>query len=198
MLPGATSDSHRTPVAPQSLYLAQLKARLGEQALKNIGYNSAEIGDVPVAVSHAHAAPNVDKELGPDLAIDRPVTTTNFGKVNRQFAGWNAIDGDDKTYWKANGADLPARLEFDTEGALDINTIDLGEALDHADAVQAYTVEGFTDNAWKVLGEGTTIGEGKVHRFPKTTVWKIRLTITKAKDYAAIRKLGIHHARSAS
>lgn len=33
-----TIDSHGTHVAPQSLYLAQLKERLGEEALKNIGY----------------------------------------------------------------------------------------------------------------------------------------------------------------
>ena len=34
----ATIESAGTPVKPQSLYLAQLKERLGEQALKNIGY----------------------------------------------------------------------------------------------------------------------------------------------------------------
>lgn len=38
MLPEGTVDSHGTPVAPQSLYLAQLAERLGPQALKNIGY----------------------------------------------------------------------------------------------------------------------------------------------------------------
>ena len=43
MLPEATVDSHGTPVAPSSLYLAQLKERLGAQALRNIGYTSAEI-----------------------------------------------------------------------------------------------------------------------------------------------------------
>lgn len=37
-LPGGTIDSHGIPVTPVSLYLAQLKERLGEQALKNIGY----------------------------------------------------------------------------------------------------------------------------------------------------------------
>jgi len=31
-------DSHGTPVAPSSLYLAQLAERLGPQAVKNIGY----------------------------------------------------------------------------------------------------------------------------------------------------------------
>jgi hypothetical protein len=37
-LPGGTLDSHGIRVTPVSLYLAQLKERLGEQALKNIGY----------------------------------------------------------------------------------------------------------------------------------------------------------------
>jgi hypothetical protein len=37
-LPEAIIDSHGSPVAPQSLYLAQLAERLGPQAVKNIGY----------------------------------------------------------------------------------------------------------------------------------------------------------------
>ena len=44
-LPQATIDSPGKPVTPASLYLAQLEARLGKQALKNIGYGDAnEIG----------------------------------------------------------------------------------------------------------------------------------------------------------
>ena len=38
MLPQGIIDSQETPVAPASLYLEQLKERLGPQALKNIGY----------------------------------------------------------------------------------------------------------------------------------------------------------------
>ena len=43
MLAEATVDSHGTPVAPSSLYLAQLEERLGRQALKSIGYDTAEV-----------------------------------------------------------------------------------------------------------------------------------------------------------
>ncbi len=35
-------ESHGTHVAPRSLYLTQLRERLGEQAVKNIGYNNVE------------------------------------------------------------------------------------------------------------------------------------------------------------
>ena len=38
MLPQGIVDSNNTPVAPASLYLAQLRERLGAQALANIGY----------------------------------------------------------------------------------------------------------------------------------------------------------------
>jgi hypothetical protein len=38
MLPEGIYDSHGIPVAPVSLYLSQLKERLGKQALVNIGY----------------------------------------------------------------------------------------------------------------------------------------------------------------
>ncbi|WP_294618465.1 hypothetical protein [uncultured Bacteroides sp.] len=37
-LPVGIFDAHNTPVTPQSLYLAQLKERMGETALQNIGY----------------------------------------------------------------------------------------------------------------------------------------------------------------
>lgn len=37
-LPEGYYDAHDTPVAPASLYLAQLSERLGKQAVKNIGY----------------------------------------------------------------------------------------------------------------------------------------------------------------
>ena len=42
-LPEATVDAYGTPVSPASLYLAQLEQRLGRQALKDIGYDTAEI-----------------------------------------------------------------------------------------------------------------------------------------------------------
>ncbi len=41
-LPSALIESQGKPVKPESLYLAQLAERLGPDALKNIGYSSAD------------------------------------------------------------------------------------------------------------------------------------------------------------
>jgi hypothetical protein len=40
-IPSETFESPGMPVSPESLYLAQLRERLGEKALENIGYVSA-------------------------------------------------------------------------------------------------------------------------------------------------------------
>jgi hypothetical protein len=38
LLPEGVYDAHGTPVAPASLYLSQLRERLGAAAVKNLGY----------------------------------------------------------------------------------------------------------------------------------------------------------------
>ena len=110
----------------------------------------------------------------------------------REFAGWQALDSDDKTYWATDDGIKTATLELDTEGSIDINALELSEAIGLTGQVHGYKVEGFVDSAWKTLSEGTTIGERKVDRFPRVTVWKVRLTILEAEPYSAISKLGLY------
>jgi hypothetical protein len=200
MLAGPTEDSPGKPVAPRSLYLTQLAERLGEQALKNIGYAStdpASAKDPGVApASRRHSEKTAGKDagvsLGENLAIDRPVLTSNVRGNNREVAGWQALDDDEKTYWATDDGVAPVRLELDTEGALEINAIELGEAAGMTGRVQAYKVEGFTESAWKLLAQGTTIGERAVHRFPSVTVWKVRLTIEKAVPSVALQRFALY------
>ena len=85
-------------------------------------------------------------------------------------------------------------LEVDLEGPVQINAAAIGEAIGHESNVQEYKIEGQVDSDWKVLAQGTTISEQKIDRFPKVTVWKVRLTILKAQPYAAIRKFGLYFA----
>lgn len=57
-LPAGIFDAHNTTVAPQSLYLAQLKERLGETALQNIGYGQAVQQSAPKGSEGKSNAPN--------------------------------------------------------------------------------------------------------------------------------------------
>lgn len=188
-----TFDSYGTPVLPQSLYLAQLKERLGKQALKNIGYSS----DTKKALAEKKLqklpllSVEFDKGLGRDLALHRPVNTSNVRENKLEFGGEKAIDGNPKTYWATDNGVTAANLDVDTEGPLDINAVEIREpaGLHH---VLKYEVEGFVNSKWKLLSQGTTIGIRKVDKFPKVTVWKVRLNIIKADGYVAIRKFGFY------
>ncbi len=192
LLPVGTFDAPGEHVEPQSLYLTQLKERLGPKALENIGYPaSAEIPAPGSIQLRQPARGHRDKALGWDFAEDQPVNASNVRGGKREFAGGMAVDGDDKTYWATDDGSA-ATLELDMDGPTEINALELAEPDGLAGQVKEYRVEGQVDSDWKLLSQGTQIGAHKVDHFPKVTVWKIRLTISKAEPYTAISKFGLY------
>ncbi|WP_175403982.1 discoidin domain-containing protein [Mucilaginibacter sp. PPCGB 2223] len=190
--PEGTFDSHNKPVAIQSLYLAQLKERLGMQALKNIGYSSNSITEFKnKQVKPQYVPVLIDKDLGKDEAFHRPVNTSGNRENSLKYNGDKALDGSSQTYWAANDNAATPYLEVDMEGPVDINTLQISEpkGLEH---VQEYKVEGQVNSDWKLLARGTAVGQNKIARFPKTTVWKVRLTVLKSSAYPAISDFGLY------
>ena len=186
-------ESHGTPVAPQSLYLAQLQDRLGPQSLRNLGYASDSADEfsnksVPQfpAFHGPHTAP------GENLAWHRPVNVNSVRNGSRAFEGEKAVDGDPATYWAVNDNVKTATLEVDMEGPVDLNTVVLSEPAGMTGRVQGYRVEGLVDSDWKLLSQGTAIGAHQVDRFPTATVWKVRLTIFQSQGFPAISELGLY------
>jgi hypothetical protein len=187
-------DSYGTPVAPQSLYLAQLEERLGPQALANIGYSSnTESAFANKSVQRLPAlATDTDTVLGPDLALHRPINTSGVRGSSREFGGENAVDADEKSYWATNDGIGRATLIADMEGPVEVNAVVIEPAPEVEQRVREYIVEGQVNSDWKVLSRGTTIDKRQVDRFPKATVWKVRLTMFDAQPYAAVRKFGLY------
>jgi hypothetical protein len=189
-------DSHGVSVAPQSLYLAQLTERLGRQALQNIGYD----GDPKKLFTNRSTPPlppfkkETDPLLGENLALHRPVNASNVRSNARAFGGEKALDADDHTYWTTNDNSPAPTLEIDMENPVDINAVEIVEATGMKQRIQQYKVEGQVDSDWKLLSEGSAIGARKVDRFPKTTVWKVRLTILRSEGAPAISKVGLYLA----
>jgi hypothetical protein len=200
ILPEGAFDSHGSPVTPQSLYLAQLAERLGSQAMRAIGYADNSASEFPGKSTPPLPALRavVDPVLGPDLALHRPVNATIARDDAREFAGEKAVDGDDRTYWLPADDAKHVSLEIDTEGPLQINALSLSEVRGMESRVQEYKVEGQVDSDWQLLARGTTIDDRVVARFPKTTVWKVRLTILKSKGAPAIREFGLYLTTTSS
>ena len=187
-------DAYATPVAPQSLYLAQLQERLGIRALKNIGYTS----NTESLFTNKSVKPlpplkeETDPVLGPNLALHRPVNANHIRGNTRQFDGEKAVDGVDSTYWAVDDNITSATLEIDMENPVEMDAIAIDEGSAMGQHVQEYKVEGQVDSDWKLLAKGATIGRHKVDLFPKTTIWKVRVTILKTDAPPAINKIGLY------
>lgn len=184
-------DSYGVPVSIPSLYLAQLAERLGKTALKNINY--AANTRAMFSNKFVKALPvkqDVNKALGINLAFNRPVNTSNVRGNTREFGGEKALDGNNKTYWATNNDITNATFEVDMEGPVEVNTLQVTEAL--GKRVEEYKIEAQVNSDWKLLSEGTTIGKNLVVKFPEVTAWKIKLTIMKANNYIAINNFGLY------
>ncbi len=188
-------ESHGTPVAMQSLYLAQLADRLGPEAARTIGYASNSETSFPNKSIPLlpDVRPVADEGRGADLAFHRPVDTKNAPRiVGSPFSAEKIVDGIDSTYWSANTDSLPAVLDIDMEGPVEISSLEIREPVNAGSHIENYTIEGQADADYIMLSHGTTIGECTKARFSAVTVWKVRLTILKAKTRAAICKVGLY------
>jgi hypothetical protein len=194
ILPEGECDSHGTNVAPQSLYLAQLEERLGIQALRNIGYasNSKELLQDKALRALPDLVYDSDPELGSNIAMYRPVSASSVRGASQEYGPERALDGSPATYWAADDKDAKATFEIDTEGPLVVSAAETCEAAGFEGRIREYKIEGQVDSDWKLLSQGTTVGKRKVDRFPKVTVWKVRLTILNSKEYPAIKTFGLY------
>lgn len=187
-------DSHGIPVAPQSLYLAQLAERLGQTALENIGYISNS-GNLVTNQNISPLPPQKvisDPLLGPDLGMYRPVNVSNVREKKRQFGGEKALNRLDSDYWATDNGVTTPTFEIDTEGPLDINALIISEADVPGTKILQYKIEGQVNSDWKLLSAGTSIGKNKLIRFPEQTVWKVRVTILNAENYIALSRVSLY------
>jgi hypothetical protein len=194
LLPVGIIDSAGVPVAPQSLYLAQLQERLGTKALEAIGYAKNSVEDFPGRDTPPlpPLPADIDPQLGANLALRQAVDTSSERENLAKYGGESALDGGADGYWATKNGDLPATLEIDLEGPVAMNTVMLEEARGPGHAIKAYRVEGMVASDWQLLASGTTIGARKVASFPTTKIWKVRLTITDVEGYVALHKLGLY------
>jgi len=191
IIPDGNFDSHGKPVAIQSLYLAQLKERLGNQGLKNMGYQSNNINEFNnKMVEPTPFQPDRDPKLGINLAFERPVNASNVRGTTREFGAEKALDGNDKTYWATDDGLKQTTFEVDMEGPVLINALKMSEALERS--IQEYKIEVQLDSKWILIDKGTSIREDKVVKFPAIMAWKVKLTISKSNNYPTLKHFGLY------
>lgn len=107
-----------------------------------------------------------------------------------------------KDYWagaiekplRRSGTDLLASgafYEMDFEGTTRVGGVELAEEIAKGQLVSKYHVDFLTEEGWKTLANGTTIGHRKVDRFTPIIASKCRLFIESAIEAPNIRRLRV-------
>lgn len=94
---------------------------------------------------------------------------------------WTAKAGESKVY----------KLKKD---AL-VNTFLIQEDISKGQRIEDFTIEVFTNGAWRHVAEGTTVGYKRLVRFSDSKAEKLRVTVNAARGTANISNIGLYYAQ---
>jgi alpha-L-fucosidase len=81
--------------------------------------------------------------------------------------------------WRSTGA-RTAVAELDLGRPVRVGIADLGEEIEHGQAIAGYQLDGEIGGQWRTLSRGTTIGYRRLDRFAPQSVRRVRLQIDDA------------------
>ncbi len=88
-------------------------------------------------------------------------------------------------------------LELDLGSPVKVDHVITMEDIAFGERVLQYVIEGFPDNEWRPLAEGTAIGHKRIDAFEPTIVSKVRLRCIKSSARPLIRKLAVYDTNGA-
>ncbi len=144
---------------------------------QSVGYNSVLLLNIPP--DRRGLINEADVRRLNEFAAYRERTFAS-DKVVKSRKYWNATSGSEKVY----------SLRPDAE----INVVMLREDITKGQRVEAFTVEALTDDGWKEVGKGTTIGYKRMLRFPAVKAGKLRVKIDKCRLTAHVNQVAAYYA----
>src|SRR5207245_1166590 len=94
----------------------------------------------------------------------------------KQFAAFNVLDNNKKTYWAVNDATLTASLTFTLPKENTFNCFEIKEYIRLGQRIQSFTIEVEKDGKWEQVFKGSTLGSKKLAKFDNVSAQKVRIT----------------------
>ena len=134
----------------------------------------------------------LDSVFSTDLALKAKVAASEVRGNSPKFAAPNVVDGDPETYWATNDSTTAGTLDVDLGEPKTIRFIQIQEYIKLGQRVKSFTVEAWTDNDWKQIASGTTIGYKRILKLndPVTTA-KVKVLISDAKACPVISSVSL-------
>ena len=150
---------------------------LSDIYFRSVGYNSVLLLNIPPNRKGLISEADVNR-LKEFAAYRQQIFADNRVKKGRNY--WNATSGSEAVY------SLKPKSE--------INVVMLQEDITKGQRVEAFTVEALTDNGWKEVGKGTTIGYKRMLRFPAVKAGRLRVKIDECRLTAHINQVAAYYA----
>jgi alpha-L-fucosidase len=133
-----------------------------------------------------------DKEFATDLAKGKKIFSTSArGKM---YTALNINDGNPETYWATSDYQTAGDIIIDLGSETEVNRILIQEYIKLGQRIQEYKVSSFDKGKWKLLAEGTTIGNKVIRKFPVIKTSKIKITFSKSKACPVISNIELFRA----
>jgi Alpha-L-fucosidase len=150
---------------------------LSDIYFQSVGYNSVLLLNIPPDRRGLIHEADI-KRLKDFTAYRKQVFADNRVKKGRKY--WDAVSGSEAVY----------SLKPESE----INVVMLQEDITKGQRVESFTVEALTDNGWKEVGKGTTIGYKRILRFPAVSADRLRVRINECRLTAHINRVAAYYA----
>lgn len=189
---------------PEEDTLAKTPEALFDLYCRSVGHNASLLLNVPPDRSGRFSQTDIaslrglkkilDATFSRNLASSAVTTASNIRGNDSHFSAANVVDGNKKTYWATDDSVRQASIVLEWNRPVDWNFLVLQEYTPLGQRVERFSVEAQTDNVWKIVAAGSTIGHKRIIRVPDLQTTKIRLNILASRACPVISDIGLYHS----
>jgi alpha-L-fucosidase 2 len=177
-------------------------AQLMDIYYRSVGQNGSLLLNIPVdrrGLVHENDAARllefrgaIDRLWSHELSKGARSLASGVRMNSPRFQPGNALDHRRDTCWVADDADPDRWISMDLDVPAIVEHVVLSEAIEFGQRVRKFRVEGFDGTAWRVLAEGTTIGNKRILNTNPMVSRAVRLVIADSKAAPAIAEFHVY------
>jgi alpha-L-fucosidase len=165
----------------------------------SVGLNSALLLNIPVdkrglihendSLRLSELAKFLKSTFSNNLALEGKISTSSNNVKNYKK---HINDNDTNTYWSSGNGDDKCKIEINFNKPINANVLKISEYIALGQRIKSFHFEIKSENEWKSIKTGTTIGNKRLIRFTSNDIDAIRITILETKGKPAISEIGFY------
>lgn len=164
----------------------------GASLLLNLPPNRAGILQDTDALSLAEFGRRLNSMFAVNLAHRTKLKASNVRGHSSRFDAGNLVDNDPATYWATDDTVRSADVVVDWKRPQHVSIVRLRERIALGQRIRAFGIDAWTDEAWKEVDTGTSIGACRLIRLSSPCfTHRLRLRIVESDASIALSEIGI-------